>query len=320
MKLLHSQRPLVRLLAAFSLIASGVSLGIGLSADRATATPAPNQLVWQLPGQNAFDEQGVSVAASFDATPILFAGLRTDAALSLSGNHISVRAYSGINATQVLTIPAPLQQSAPSPNVVAVIGVVTGSGSSASEFAVGTPVLGTVGNDLGGLVRLFDSTGTLLHTFVGSGINQQFGAAVAAAGDVDGDGYPDILIGAPGANAVYVYSGSSAKSYGLIATLSGSASNEGFGFSVGLLGQIATPSGGSRPVVLVGAPFNQGNAPSGSHGGRIYAIALNGEMDRHLSEACCECGAGFGIDVDDARQTRGIQAGCIAFSAGPEQI
>ncbi len=52
---------------------------------------------------------------------------------------------------------------------------------------------------------MFDgvSTGTLgasdaLGIFVGSGVNAYLGVTVAPAGDYDGDGLPDLLIGAYG--------------------------------------------------------------------------------------------------------------------------
>lgn len=271
MKSPNAQHIYLRRLIAFILPA----VGIGLFVSNADATPAPNQLVWQLPGQSMLEQQGVSVGASFDVTPILFAGLQTAASNDASGNHISVRAYSGVSAALLFTIPAPAQV-VPSANVLATIGDV--NGDAKTDFAVGTPLASSSGpfsSDTGGVVRLFDSGGTLLHTFTGSGNDAQFGYALDGAGDVDGDGAADLIIGAPGANAAYVFSGSSAKSYGLIAALYGSAPNEAFGFSVAMLGQLGSSSGGIQPVVLVGAPFNQGDAPSGGHGGRIYAIQLN---------------------------------------------
>src|SRR3954454_21091162 len=40
--------------------------------------------------------------------------------------------------------------------------------------------------------------GRLLHVFAGAATSELFGSAVSSAGDVDRDGHPDLLIGAPG--------------------------------------------------------------------------------------------------------------------------
>src|SRR3989442_10209636 len=60
--------------------------------------------------------------------------------------------------------------------------------------------------DLGG--------GRILFSAVGAAPGDQFGNAVASAGDVNGDGYPDVIVGAwtsdatgPDAGSAYVYFG-----------------------------------------------------------------------------------------------------------------
>lgn len=74
-------------------------------------------------------------------------------------------------------------------------------------------------------------------TVTGSQIGSNFGFAVAAAGDINADGYADLLVGAhiarPGSQQVYIYAGSAA---GLNATAfftaTGEKPNDFFGYSV----------------------------------------------------------------------------------------
>ena len=99
-----------------------------------------------------------------------------------------------------------------------------------------------------------------------------FGYSVASAGDVNGDGYADVIIGAnnnddAGSNAgeAYVYHGSSS---GLSATPDwseqGEAVNDVFGFSVASAGDV---NGDGYADVVVGAYLND---DAGSGAGEEY--------------------------------------------------
>ncbi|HEX4823993.1 MAG TPA: FG-GAP-like repeat-containing protein [Candidatus Polarisedimenticolaceae bacterium] len=81
-------------------------------------------------------------------------------------------------------------------------------------------------------------------------IDDQFGYSVASAGDVNGDGYSDVVVGAPGSGTIYVYYGSPT---GLGATPAFVASDptSSLGFSVGTAGDI---NGDGYSDIVVGDP------------------------------------------------------------------
>ena len=99
-----------------------------------------------------------------------------------------------------------------------------------------------------------------------------YGTAVASAGDVNGDGYGDVLVGAPGytngageAGAVFVYH-DSAAGLSTIANWRAVANraNAAFGFSVATAGDV---NGDGYDDILVGAP---GPETDEQGRGRVY--------------------------------------------------
>lgn len=103
-----------------------------------------------------------------------------------------------------------------------------------------------------GVVRIYSgATHALLQTFTGGSAYEFFGQAVALVGDVDGDGYGDVAIGAPGYGLnngyVAVYS---VKSGQLLWIILG-ATGEEMGESVAAAGDVDHDG---HMDVLVGAP------------------------------------------------------------------
>jgi hypothetical protein len=256
------------------------------------ATPAPKQLVRRFNGENSFEQQGMTVhrAGDVNADGILdiITGLYTVQS-GAGGNHVSARVYSGRDGLLLLTVNAPFQSHG-SHNAVVSLGD--------QMFAVGTPGAQAGVHERAGIVRIFDHTGALLDTKQGPGPAALFGASIASAGDVDGDHRPDLIVGAPGVDRAYVYSGDPATGFPLLATLEGPERSR-FGASVGTAGDI---DGDGRSEVVVGAPYFMA---AGGHAGRTYVFRVaNPTSPLHIVT-----GSGptdlLGTDVDGGRDLDG---------------
>ena len=139
-------------------------------------------------------------------------------------------------------------------STVSSAGDVNGDGYS--DVIVGTMTVGKV--------RVFHGSSTGLsptpaNSYTGG---SQFGTSVACAGDVNADGYSDVVIGSPVGTQALVYYGSAS---GLPGTASWTISvSVGFGFSVASAGDV---NGDGYSDVIVGNNLNQVWAYHGSASG-----------------------------------------------------
>jgi len=144
---------------------------------------------------------------------------------------------------------------------VAPAGDVNGDGYG--DLIVGAPLFnGTAGADAGrAYVFLGSATGPSLtpsQTFNGAVASGQFGRAVACAGDVNADGYDDVLIGAPSLTSTFISEGAAYLYHGGPGGLTGPVWTR-FGGSIAALMGYAVSGAGDVDAdgdddVIVGAP------------------------------------------------------------------
>lgn len=181
-------------------------------------------------------------------------------------------------------------------NAVAGVGDIDGNGCD--DVAVGAYEGGiTNPNDFLGAVFVYGGPdGRLLYAWEGDTPNF-FGYAVAGAGDVNGDGVPDIVVGAYGdssngaysSGAAFLYSGATGNR---IASWTGEAALDFFGKDVSGAGDV---NGDQRSEVLIGADFHNVGSPET---GRAYVYSTsipadcNCDSERTLEDFIAACSSG----------------------------
>jgi len=141
------------------------------------------------------------------------------------------------------------------------IGDVDGDGLA--DVVTSAPTRANGGPNAGRIYVYSSGTGALLWTADGHP-GDQLGLGVEAAGDVDADGVPDVIGGAPGADRAFVYSGRDGR---VILTLKARQPGEWFGRKVGDIGDV---DGDGHADVIVGGPRNDA---AGENAGRAYVFS-----------------------------------------------
>ena len=143
------------------------------------------------------------------------------------------------------------------------------NGDGKADFIVGAPLASPSGLANAGSAYVYSgSDGALLYQKDGAGSSNYMGNSVAGAGDLNGDGRPDFIVGAPGASpgglaaagSAYIYSGADGA---LLYQKGGAAIGDGLG-TYGSIAGAGDVNGDGGTDFIIGAFF-------ANPGGRIDA-------------------------------------------------
>lgn len=155
------------------------------------------------------------------------------------------------------------------------------------DFVIGAPDADVSGWNSGEIRIVSGADGSTLFRVAGEATADYLGWSVSRANDVDGDGFPDVIVGAfgsdaaaPDAGRAYVISG---RDGGVIHVFDGDAEGDLFGYSVANVGDLDLDG---RPDVAVGA-YAGGYA-------RVFSGADGSILFTHFGDID---GDGFGCSV-----------------------
>ncbi|MCX6162123.1 MAG: FG-GAP-like repeat-containing protein [Ignavibacteriae bacterium] len=222
---------------------------------------------WSVPGENSGDMFGSSVSTAGDMNGDGYSDVIIGAR-GYQNNEGKVYVYNG--SSDGLYLNPSWIRSGENDNdnfgaSVSTAGDVNGDGYS--DVIIGAT--GFYNNGFQGKVYVFfgSSSGisTRNWTAYGEDVGNYFGYSVSTAGDVNGDGYSDVIIGAPcvqnNKGRIYVYYG---NSKGILAqkwSSTGYFSGDSLGYSVSAAGDV---DGDGYSDVIAGSPGYQNNK------GRVY--------------------------------------------------
>jgi hypothetical protein len=263
-----------RFIAPKFLVASLLALGVAALAHAAFAQTLTSRLLIDPAGENDGDTFGCSVAPAGDLNGDGYDDLIIGANFypGLAGRGRAYIYFGGpsIDSVADLVLPNPLPTGNHFGISVASAGDFNGDGYP--DVIVGMRYAGLPGKAFiyyGG--PAMDATPDVTLTGESTGASTWFGFSVAPAGDVNGDGYDDVIVGSPMCkNATgyvgraYVFFGGSAPDAVPDRVFTGGADGDDLGWTVGSAGDL---NGDGHPDLFAIAPYNDAG---GTDAGAAY--------------------------------------------------
>jgi len=189
---------------------------------------------------------------------------------------------------------------------VAAAGDVDGDGLG--DVVVGAPGATNVSGTVEGRAYVFTGAGEVWSNDPTDHQGAEFGAAVSGAGDVNGDGYADVIVGAPqyldGKGAAYLYLGSASGLGAASEPLRPTTwSTPEVGFSVAGAGDL---NGDGYADVVVGSPTSLSGMGGSEYGAvHVYRGSADGLAPSPLALLGAQTGQDFGAAVAGAGDVDG---------------
>ena len=246
-----------------------------------------SNILYTFNGDSAGDYYGNSVDAAGDINADGYDDVIVGAYLDDNNGSASgmARVLSGANGAILYSLNG---DSAGDEFGFSVSGARDVNGDGYPDLIVGAYRDDNNGTDSGSARVFSGATGSILYTFNGDSANDFFGSAVSGAGDVNNDGYADLVVGARLDDNTGADSGSARVFSGIdgsiLYTFNGDAAGDSFGYSVSGAGDV---NNDGYADIVVGALNNDNNGSnagqvkvfSGQNGSVLYTVLGDGAGD-----------------------------------------